>query len=96
MTNTELNAMLAKVENAEQLVAELRDVTEDEEVMEVLKRYNLEMTLEDLEGLQLEEGELDPEDLDMVSGGCKCKGILKRLITGLCEKLFGIKCLDCM
>jgi len=95
MTNMELKAKLEKVENAKQLIEELKGIEEDSEILAVLKRYGLEISQEALESIQLEDGELDLDALDQVAGGCKCRGWLKRLITGLCEKIFGFECLDC-
>ena len=93
MMNTELNEKILKVADKEQLIADLKLAETDEEVKEVLTRHGLEITAE-LEAL-MGQDELDPEDLDMVAGGCKCRGLLKRLITGIFEKIFGFECLDC-
>lgn len=94
MMNMELKAKFEKVENKEQLIADLKNVEEDEAVLEVLKNHGLDIRPEELEAI-MGEGELDADALDQVSGGCKCRGWLKRLISGLCEKIFGIECLDC-
>ena len=102
MMNTELNTKIAKVENVEQLMADLRSAMDEEEVKEVLKNHGLDITLEELESLQLESAELGEEDLDNVAGGgCKCRGPLKRIVTNflcwLSERVTGKKmhCPDC-
>ena len=93
MMNMELNEKIQQVANKEQLIADMRLAETDEEVKEVLSRHGLEIT-DELEAL-MGQDELNPEDLDMVAGGCKCRGWLKRLITGIFERIFGFECLDC-
>ena len=101
MTNTELNTKIAKVENLEQLMADLRNAMDEEEIKEVLKAHGLDITLEDLAVIRLESDELAEDDLDDVAGGCKCKGPLKWLVTTfLCwvsKQVTGkkMKCPDC-
>lgn len=101
MTNTELNIKMEKVENVEQLMADLRNAIDEEEVKEVLKAHGLDVTIEELDALKLEADELGEEDLDNVAGGCKCKGILKRVVTKflcwLSKQVTGKKmtCPDC-
>ena len=87
MTNTELDIKIEKVENIEQLVADLRDAADEEAVKEALKAHDLDVTIEELASIKPEEEELGEEDLDNVAGGCKCRGILKRVITNLLCRL---------
>ena len=101
MTTNELKAMIENLENVEQFMEDLRSAVEDEEVKAVLKNYGLEIEVEDLAKLDLGEDELDVDSLDMVSGGCKCKGILKRVVAKVLGWAYKaatgkkLKCPDC-
>ena len=101
MTNMELNALMEKVENVEQLMADLRSAADEETVMEVLKAHNLDITLEDLEAILPGADELSEDDLSNVAGGCKCKAPLKRLINNFLSWVSkritgkGVTCFDC-
>ena len=93
--------MIEKVENIEQLMTDLRNAMDETEVAEVLKRYGLELSVEEMLALVPAEGELSEDDLDDVAGGCKCQGILKRAVTNFLSWVSkritgrGIYCFDC-
>lgn len=101
MTTTKLNNEFEKVENIEQLMADLKNAVSEEDVQAVLNSYGLELKVEDLAAIQLDGEELNVEELDNVAGGCKCNGFLKRAITNvlcwLVSKATGKKkkCPDC-
>lgn len=82
MTNMELKARVEKLENIQQFMDDLNNATDETEIKEVLANHGLEITLEELEQVTLDLDELSEEALEMVAGGkCKCKGILKRIVT---------------
>ena len=70
MTKNEFAAKLGNDVNVEALLAEIEKAEDDNAVLEILKRYNVELTAEDVRGLE-EEEELDETALEGVSGGCK-------------------------
>lgn len=101
MTKTELIEKLSNTENISALAAEIADAADDAAVLEILKKHNVELSAEDVRSLSGEEEELSEDSLNDVTGGCKCKGPLKRFIVNvvgwLYEKATGNKftCLEC-
>ena len=101
MTIAELETKFEKVENIEKLMAELKAAADEKEVQNILDAYGLDLSTEELAQVEWDEDELNVEALDQVAGGCKCKGILKRVVTNflcwLSEKATGKKmtCPDC-
>ena len=82
------------VDNVEGFVEELRNAENDEAVLAVFKAYGVELTDEEINSFSA-EGELDLEDLEAVAGGCKCKGILIRLVHNVIRyvcKRKGVPC----
>ena len=96
MTKNEFAAKLSKNVNLTALAAEINNAENDDAVLEILKRYNLELNPEEIRALAEQEDELDEDDLNDVAGGCKCKGFLKRIITNFLLWITGGgECLDC-
>ena len=101
MTKNEFAAKLNENVDIKALAAEIDGAENDDAVLEILKRYNVELTPEEIRSLNEQDGELDEDALEAVAGGCKCKGILKRAITNflfwITEKATGkkITCLEC-
>ena len=96
MTKNEFAAKLNENVNIEALMAEINNAETDDAVLEILKRYNLELTPEEIRAMNDQEEELDENALEDVAGGCKCKGWLKRVITNfLLWATGGGECLDC-
>lgn len=101
MTKNEFAAMLGENVNIQALMAEIEKAEDDNAVLEILKSYNLNVTMEDILSLDNEEAELDENALDDVSGGCKCSGFGKRIITNFLFWVVGkatgtkLTCLDC-
>lgn len=77
-----LEEKLKNVDNLESLADELKNAEDDEEVLAVFKAYGVELTDEEINSF-VSEGELDFEDLESVVGGCKCKGILIKIVHGV-------------
>lgn len=96
MTKNEFAAKLTHNIDVTALAAEINNAENDDAVLEILKRYNLELTSEEIRSLAEQEDELDEDALNNVAGGCKCKGFLKRIITNfLLWVTGGGECLDC-
>ena len=102
MTKNELTAKLSNIADISALMTEIENAADDAAVLEVLKAHGLELTAEEARMLiNSEEDELTEDNLDDVTGGCKCKGPLKRFITKALQWLFktatGIytECPDC-
>jgi hypothetical protein len=101
MTKNEFAAKLNENVDIQALMAQIANAETDEAVLEILKNYGLEMTPEEIRGLNDQEGELGEAALEDVAGGCECKGILKRAVTNflfwIVEKATGKRptCLDC-
>jgi len=88
MTTAELSALKVNVDNLDQLIEDLRNAPDEEAFQEVLNHYGLNITVEDLTRIPAEACELSEDDLDDVSGGCKCKGIGRRLFNNFVNWLF--------
>ena len=102
MTKNELTAKLSNITDISALMTEIENAADDAAVLEVLKAHGLELTAEEVRTLiNSEEDELTEDNLEDVTGGCKCKGILKRVVTKALQWLFktatGIytECPDC-
>ena len=87
MTKNEFAAKLSETVDIPALLAEIANAETDEAVLEILKNHGLEMTPAEVRALNDQECELDENALEDVAGGCKCKGILKRVVTNLLQKL---------
>lgn len=73
MTTMELNKKLENLENIEAMIDEIRKATDENAVLEILHQNGLDVTAEEITAFcSLEEGELDADQLDYVSGGAKC------------------------
>ena len=89
MTKNELTAKLSNANDISALMTEIENAADDAAVLEILKAHGLELTAEEARMLiNSEEDELSEDNLDDVTGGCKCKGILKRAVTKLLQWIF--------
>ena len=102
MTKNELTAKLSNANDISALMTEIENAADDAAVLEVLKAHGLELTAEEARMLiNSEEDELTEDNLDDVTGGCKCKGILKRAVTKLLQWIVKtatgiyVECPDC-
>ena len=86
MTKNELTAKLSNANDISALMTEIENAADDAAVLEVLKAHGLELTAE--EARMLINSEEDELTEDNVTGGCKCKGILKRAVTKALQWLF--------
>ena len=88
MTKYEFAAKLNEKIDIEALIAEIANAENDEAVQEILKQNGVELTAEEMMQMIASEDELDETALEDVAGGCKCKGLLKRLGTKFLQWVF--------
>ena len=73
MTTMELKSKLEAIDNIQTIIEEIRKSLDEDAVIEVLNKYGLDVTVDELTAFCLEEeGELNEESLDIVAGGGKC------------------------
>ena len=79
MTKKEkMELLLAKVpeEHKAAFVSELREAKTKEELMEVMKKYSISLTDEEMKAVAPHSNEVSDEELDQAAGGCcwSCHG----------------------
>lgn len=69
-TKEKMDLLLARVpeEQKSAFVAELREARSTEEYLDVVKKYGIQLTDQELEALS--SAEVSDDDLDQASGGC--------------------------
>ena len=92
MTTMELKAKLEKMENVQTLMDEIRNAPDENAVMEILHKFGLDVTKDELVGIRFEGNEeLSVDQLDHVAGGkdCKYNSLLHKILYKL-GQLIGI------
>ena len=96
MTKKELTAKLSNANDISALMTEIENAADDAAILEVLQRYNLEMSIEEVRELvKGEEDELSEDNLDEVTGGCRKCPVLKRLLVKILKGILSIVESDC-
>ena len=89
MTKTEIEMKMKEIGNQQKFKEEMLQAKTFEEMIEVLKQYGIEVTVEELQTeimpLVSDEGELTEESLEQVVGG---GGWLQRKLWGICRWFF--------
>ena len=96
MTKNELTAKLSNVNDISALMTEIENAADDAAILEVLQRYNLEVSIEEVRELvKGEEDELSEDNLDEVTGGCKKCSPLKKLVVKILKGIISLMESDC-
>ena len=96
MTKNELTAKLSNANDISALMTEIENAADDAAILEVLQRYNLEVSIEEVRELvKGEEDELSEDNLDEVTGGCRKCPVLKRLLVKILKGILSIVESDC-
>ena len=96
MTKNELTAKLSNANDISALMTEIENAADDAAILEVLQRYNLEVSIEEVRELvKGEEDELSEDNLDEVTGGCKKCSPLKKLVVKILKGIISLMERDC-
>ena len=96
MTKNELTAKLSNANDISALMTEIENAADDAAILEVLQRYNLEVSIEEVRELvKGEEDELSEDNLDEVTGGCKKCSPLKKLVVKILKGIISLMESDC-
>lgn len=82
-----IDFLLTKVsdDKKEAFVEDLKTATDPEVCMDVLKKYGVSLTEEEMKSLSANR-ELSDDELDATSGGCEtCENCPRQTCTGLCN-----------
>ena len=96
MTKNELTAKLSNANDISALMTEIENAADDAAILEVLQRYNLEVSIEEVRELvKGEDDELSEDNLDEVTGGCKKCSPLKKLVVKILKGIISLMESDC-
>ena len=96
MTKNELTAKLSNANDISALMTEIENAADDAAILEVLQRYNLEVSIEEVRELvKGEEDELSEDNLDEVTGGCRKCSPLKKLVVKILKGIISLMESDC-
>ena len=96
MTKNELTAKLSNIADISALMTEIENAADDAAILEVLQRYNLEVSIEEVRELvKGEEDELSEDNLDEVTGGCRKCSPLKKLVVKILKGIISLMESDC-
>ena len=96
MTKKELTAKLSNANDISALMTEIENAADDAAILEVLQRYNLEVSIEEVRELvKGEDDELSEDNLDEVTGGCKKCSPMKKLVVKILKGIISLMESDC-